>query len=65
MYVHVHVCVHIYSVNYMYMYIYIVHRSYITLIGMHELHGQMHPQLRYCNNFVGCRLATLLANSQF
>ena len=37
----------------MYMYMYVtrehvhvhVNSSYITLIGMHELHGRMHPQL--------------------
>ena len=31
-----------------------VHYSYMTLIGMHELHGPMHPmQLESCNCFVG------------
>ena len=41
-YIHVYMC----------MYMYIIHTihvklcSYITLIGMPELHGRMHPQLR-------------------
>ena len=27
--------------------------SYMPLLGVHEMHGRMHPQLKSCNYFVG------------
>ena len=36
---------HVYTCTCIYMYIMYIHSSYITLIGIHELHGRMHPQL--------------------
>ena len=42
----VYMCVCAYMYMYMYVIVNHVHSSYLTVIGVHEMHGRMHPN--YC-----------------
>ena len=57
---HVYVCVHVYM--YMYLTVIGVHemhgRMYLTVIGVHEMHGRMHPN--YCQIHIHVHMYTYI-----